>query len=147
MTKLEFSLMLNTSSEKLIELAMDYEKFVEYLPEQIINVKILKKIDEYTITEETLLFKTIMKKKIIQRSKHEKIGTNRLVSKIISGPFENSTIDVIYDKVDSGTHVIISAEIKIPLKYKILTLMIKKVYKIWLSSVLYKMNNIASGFS
>ena len=147
MTKLHFSLSLQASPEKLIELATDYKKFIEYLPDQIIKINILEKTDEYTITEETLLFKTIIKNQIIQKSKHTKINSNHLKSEIISGPFEGSTINAIYNLINPGTKVDVQAEIKIPLKYRILVLMIKKVYKIWLTSILYKMNNIALGLT
>jgi len=138
---------LQAPSEKLLNLATDYEKYIEYLPEQIHQVKIIETTDEYTITEETLLFKTVIKNKIIQRSKHIQNLSNHLISEIISGPFKGSTINAVYDKMDSGTKVNVWADIKIPIKYKILTLMIKKVYKMWLTSVLYKMNNIALGYS
>jgi len=147
LTKLHFSLSLQASPEKLIELATDYKKFIEYLPDQIIKINILEKTDEYTITEETLLFKTIIKNQIIQKSKHTKINSNHLKSEIISGPFEGSTINAIYNLINPGTKVDVQAEIKIPLKYRILVLMIKKVYKIWLTSILYKMNNIALGLT
>ena len=147
MTKLDFSLSLQASPEKLIELATNYEKFIEYLPGQIIKIDILEKTDEYTITEETLLFKTIIKNQIIQKSKHMKINPNHLKSEIISGPFEGSTINAIYNLINPGTKVDVQAEIKIPLKYRILVLIIKKVYKIWLTGILYKMNNIALGFT
>lgn len=147
MSKFEFSLLLQAPSEKLLTLAMDYEKYVEYLPAQIRQVKIIEKTDEYTITEDTLFFKTVIKNEIIQRSKHVQNSSNHLMSEIISGPFEGSTINAIYDQTDPGTKVTVSADIKIPIKYKILTLMIKKVYKMWLTSVLYKMNSIALGYS
>lgn len=145
MTKLDFSLSLQATPEKLIELATNYKKFIEYLPDQILKIDIIEKTDEYTITEEVLLFKTVIKNEIVQKSKHEKINSNHLKSEIISGPFEGSTINAIYNSINSGTKVDVEAEIKIPFKYKILILMIKKVYKIWLTSILYKMNNIALG--
>ncbi len=147
LTKLHFSLLLQAPSGRLVELATDYKKFIEYLPEQILKIDIIEKTDEYTITEETLLFKTIIKNKIIQRSKHMQINSNHLASEIISGPFEGSTINAVYNPLNSGTQVDVRAEIQIPIKYKILILIIKKVYKIWLTSILYKMNNIALGFT
>lgn len=143
MTKLEFSLNLPANSDKLMQLATDYENFVNYLPDQIKSVKIIEKNSNETITEEVLVFTTIMKNEIVQSSKHKKVNPNQLQSEIISGPFSGSKLLALYAPVESGTKVTITANLKIPLKYKVISLVIKKMYKIILTGILYKMNRIA----
>ena len=64
-------------------------------------------------------------------------------SKIIDGPFKGSVIQVVFNELDEGTIVSCEFELKIALKYKILTNIIKTKYKVILTSLLYKMNNLA----
>jgi ribosome-associated toxin RatA of RatAB toxin-antitoxin module len=140
MANLEFSLTLSSNPNELITHSMDYESYVNYLPDHIKNITIIEKTHEETITEEVLEFHTIITKKIIQRSSHKK-KDNVLFTEIISGPFKNSKIEVKYDKHDSGTIITLIGNLEIPLKYKILSIAIKKMYKIVLRGILYKINN------
>jgi ribosome-associated toxin RatA of RatAB toxin-antitoxin module len=64
-------------------------------------------------------------------------------SKIIDGPFKGSVIQVVFNELDEETIVSCEFELKIALKYKILTNIIKTKYKAILTSLLYKMNNLA----
>ena len=50
-------------------------------------------------------------------------------------------MEVKYDAHNSGTIITLIGNLKIPLKYKILSLAIKKMYKIVLRGILYKINN------
>ena len=143
MSKLSFTLNLPSLPEKLIELASDYEKFVNYLPDQIKSVKIVEKNNDETITEEILVFSSYIKTEITQKALHKKTKPNELYTEIISGPFIGSSLTARFDKTDSGTKVTIDVNLKIPLKYKLATVVIKKYYKIFLTSVLYKMNNVS----
>lgn len=144
MSKLSFTLNLAASSEKLIELASDYEKFVNYLPDQIKSVKIIEKRDDKIITEEILIFTSYIKTEITQQALHTKTNPNELLTEVISGPFTGSNLRAKFDKTDVGTKVTIDVNLKIPLKYKLASVVIKKYYKIFLTSVLYKMNSLAT---
>ena len=139
MSKLKFSIKLPAQTRKMLELATDYEHFQNYMPQQIKSIKIIKKVDHDTITEEVLTFTSILKKEIKQQTKHN-IDVNEIHSKIITGPFKNSVIDVLFEKFDDGTQIHVTADLRIPMKYKIASLIIKKSYKIFLTSILYKMN-------
>lgn len=141
MAKLEFSINLPSQPEKLLQLAMDYEKLSSYLPRQLTNVKITEKRDNETITEETLTFKTIIKNNIEQKSKHSVLG-NRIITEIIDGPAKGTVMETVYDKIDSGTKVTVTVDLKLTLKAKFLQPIIKKLYKSILTGILYKMNNI-----
>lgn len=143
MANLKFELQLSAKKDKLIELAMDYENIANYLPNQIKDVKIIEKRNDDIITEEKLLFSTVMKKEILQRSVHKKIDPSRLYTEIISGIFEGSKMVVTYESNDKGTLVKTDIELRLPLRYKLLTILAQRAYKMVLTSVLYKMNTIA----
>jgi ribosome-associated toxin RatA of RatAB toxin-antitoxin module len=140
MTNLEFTLTLSSNPEELIIHSMDYESYVNYLPDHIKNITIIEKTTEEIIIEEVLEFHTIITKKIVQRSSHTR-KDNVLFAEIISGPFKNSSMEVKYDAHNSGTVITFMGNLQIPLKYKILSIAIKKMYKIVLRGILYKINN------
>ena len=66
MTILEFSLDLPSHPDKLMKLSEDYENLPRYLPDQLKSVKIIEKNETETITEETIVFITLLKKNIVQ---------------------------------------------------------------------------------
>lgn len=141
--KLQFSLDLPSSPDSLIKIATDYENLPTLLPDQLKSVKILEQTNEQTITEETLFFSTISKTKIRQRSLHKNISNNELKTEIIAGPAKGTVVNVKYDKIDTGTRIIVDVDLKLALKYKMITPIIKKWYKRLLTALLYKMNNEA----
>lgn len=143
MSRIEFYINLPSSSEKLVTIATNYEKFPLFFESQIKQVKILEAKNDETITEEILVFSTIFNHEILQKSIHKKINHNTLYTKIISGPFKGTVLEVIYEKKDVGTKVSINADLKLDLKYKILEPIIKKRYRTVLTGLLYKMNTMA----
>ena len=142
MAILEFSLDLPTQSSQLMKLCEDYENLSKYLPDQLKSVKIIEKNETETKTEETVVFSTLIKKEIIQQALHKKISDNKLNTEIISGPAKGTMIYIIFETNNSGSKVIIETDLKLILKAKILLPIIKKFYKIALTSVLYKMSNV-----
>ena len=64
--KVIWSISLPVPPDKLFEIATNYENYVNYFPAQIKEIKILENSDSKTRTKETLVFNTILKKKIIQ---------------------------------------------------------------------------------
>jgi len=142
MGKLEFSLILSSSPEQLIEISTNYNQFVSFFESQIKNIKILESTELETITEETLIFSTYINHKIIQKSSHKKISHNELLTTIISGPFKNSKINVNFESIESGSKVSVLLDLHVSLKYKILEPIIKRRYKTVLTGLLYKMNNL-----
>mgnify|MGYP002280384153 FL=1 len=142
MAILKFSLDLPTQPSQLMELSEDYENLPKYLPDQLKSVKIIEKNETVTKTEETVVFSTLIKKEIIQQALHKKISGNKLNTEIISGPAKGTVIYIIFETNNSGSKVIIKINLKLVLKAKILLPLIKKFYKIAITSVLYKMNNM-----
>ena len=142
MSKIQFSINLAASPKQLLEVVKDYENYPFYLPDQIKNVEIIKKDNEDVITEEVFIFKTIIKKEIKQESKH-KIVDNQAMIEILSGPAKNSSINVLFEEIESGSHISINIDLKLGLKGKIFSPLIKKYYPIILTGVFYKMNTKA----
>jgi len=138
---MNFSINLPAPSEKLLLLATDYEKLQTYLPRQIKSIKIIDKKDSETITEEILVFKTIVKNEIVQQTKHVLID-NSIQSEILLGPAKGTKIQTRYEKISTGTKITIDIDLKLSLKAIFLKPIIKKVYVSMLTGVLYKMNNI-----
>ena len=138
---LTFSMNVPAPIDKLIGLLEDFENLPMFLPDQLKSVRILEQNDNETKTEETMVFSTIVKKEIVQEAVHKKKNDNELITDIISGPAKGTTIQTIFLKTDAGTNVSFNLDLKLNLKTKILSPLIKKYYKTVLTSILYKMNN------
>ena len=143
MGKLNFSINLQASSDKLMQLFMDYENLSDYLPQQLQSVKILNQENGVVTTEEIITFKTIFKNRIQQQTIHKKISNEKLQTEIISGPAKGTIVDIEFKKNNSSTIVIIEIDLKLNLKTKFLQPLIKKLYKKLLTGILYKMNSKA----
>ena len=141
MTILEFSLDLPSHPDQLMKLSEEYENLPRYLPDQLKSVKIIEKNETETITEETIVFITLLKRNIVQQSSHIKNNDNHLTTEIISGPAKGTKIITLFEKNDSGSRVSFQLDLKLNLKAKILQPLIIKYYKMVLTSVLYKMNS------
>lgn len=140
MAILEFSLDLPSQPNQLMKLSEDYENLPKYLPDQLKSVKIIEKNETETITEETIVFITLLKRNIVQQASHIKNNDNQLITEIISGPAKGTKIITLFEKNDSGSRVSFQLDLKLNLKAKILQPLIIKYYKMVLTSVLYKMN-------
>lgn len=134
---------LPANKEKLISIATDYENFRRFFPNQIKSISVLKSDESETLTEEILSFSTVLEHNISQQVVHKKLPHNKIENKIISGPFKNSTLSVVFDDTDNGTRISVDVEMRIELKYRILSPIIKKRYKTALTALFYKMNTLA----
>ena len=143
MPDFNFEMTLPADSRKLFALVTDYENYKQVFPDQLNEVSVVSRNGSEVITKEVLTFNTYLKNiKLYQKTSHS-AHYPRLVSNVIEGPFKGTVIQVTFDELDSGSKVTINAELKISLKYKILSPIIKSKYKSILTSLLYKMNNIA----
>ena len=62
MSKIEFIIELPSTKEQLMPVITDYESYSTYLPDQLKNVDILEEDDNRVISEETLVFSSLIKK-------------------------------------------------------------------------------------
>ena len=142
MSKLDFSMNVDASVEQLMKLATDYENYKNYLPQQIKDIKIIESPDDEIITEEVLVFSSILKKEMIVQSLHKKIDNNTLYTKIISGPAKGTEV-TIYFISGKQTKISLSVDLKLSFKAKFLGPLAKKQYKRLLTGIFLKMNTTA----
>jgi|TARA_B100000378_G_scaffold187374_1_gene152069 ribosome-associated toxin RatA of RatAB toxin-antitoxin module len=143
MSKLQFSVNLSATMNHLITLATDYEKFQQFLPDQLKSIRIIKKEINETITEEIIVFSSIIKNQIKQSTLHKQISDDVIISEILSGPAKGTIMKTAFVKIDSGTRVDVEIDMKLSLKARLLSPIIKKKYKTVLLGILYRMNGIA----
>jgi len=139
---MDFSIQLKSLPKELFDILTDFEEFPNIVPRQIKNVRIIKKEGSDVITEETLVFKTVIKNEIIQQC-HHKIGNNSINTKILSGPAKNSIINTSLKQIDKHTQISVDIDLKLILKAKIFLPIIKKIYKNLLTGIFYKIDNLA----
>ena len=143
MPDLNFEMTLPANSQKLFELITDYEGYQQIFPDQLKEISVVSRNGSVIVTKEVLTFNTYFKNtKLYQKTSHD-ARYPRLSSNVIEGPFKGTIIQVTFDEIGDGSRVTINVDFKISLKYKILSPIIKTKYKIYFTSLLYKMNNIA----
>ena len=116
----------------------DFESFQKFFPNQIKSIKILEQQNNETVTEETIIFSTLIKSTFVQKSHHKLISDKELFTEIIAGPAKGSVIKVICTKNDQGTQIKFDVDLKLSLKAKFLGPFIKKLYKRYLTAIIYK---------
>ena len=142
MIDIDFSTDIPIKIDTLFQILTDYTKLKELVPDQVKECKILQKTNEETITEELLTFNTYFKKqKIIQITSHKIFEPYTILNSTIDGPFKGSTLEIILEEKDEGTKVNLKGKCKVSLKYRILSPVIKRYYKMACVSLLYKINN------
>jgi hypothetical protein len=142
LSEIKFSLNLAATSEKLMQVATDYSNLSKYCPQQLKSIEIVEQNNDGIITEEIISL-SMFKKEIKQKTLHKNSSNNKLHSEIISGPAKGTTINILYEKMDSGTKVMININLKISLTFKILQPLIEKYYKLMMTSILFRMNTVA----
>lgn len=138
MGNLQFSINSPVEPEKLMSFITNFELYQEFFPNQIKEVKILKRENNEIVTEETVIFSTLIKYPFTQKSKHSILSERELLTEILEGPAKGSIIKIICDKNNEGTQIKFDAELKLSLKAKFLAPFIKKLYKRYLTAVIFK---------
>ena len=138
MGKLQFSMNSTIEPEKLVNYLTDFEQYQKFFPKQIKEVKILDRQNGEIITEETIIFSTLIKRPFVQKSCHKLISNKELFTEIVTGPAKGSIIKVICNKNDQGSQIKFDADLKLSLKAKFLSPFIKKLYKRYLTAIIYK---------
>ena len=138
MANLQFQTNSPTEPEKLMSYITDFESYQKFFPNQIKSVKILEQQNNEVITEETIIFSTLIKSTFVQKSHHKIISDTELHTKIIEGPAKGSIIKIICTKNDQGSQIKFDLDLKLSLKAKFLKPFIKKLYKRYLIAIVYK---------
>tara|TARA_B100000809_G_scaffold120429_1_gene118681 strand:+ start:190 stop:579 length:390 start_codon:yes stop_codon:yes gene_type:complete len=117
---------------------IDFELYQKFFPNQIKEVKILERQNNEIITEETIIFSTLIKSPFIQKSRHKMVSDKELFTEILEGPAKGSIIKIICSKNDQGSQTKFDADLKLSLKAKFLAPLIKKLYKRYLTAIIFK---------
>jgi ribosome-associated toxin RatA of RatAB toxin-antitoxin module len=141
MSELIFSLSSPILKEKLFNYIIDFEYYKNYFPNQISQILITEKTQYEIHTTEEIVFSSIVKNIIHQKSIHRLNPYENITTEIVEGPAKGSTILITLSTVNSETEVTFNAELKLSLKAKFLGPLIKKLYKRYLTSLMYKINN------
>jgi|TARA_B100001750_G_scaffold156616_1_gene125877 ribosome-associated toxin RatA of RatAB toxin-antitoxin module len=142
MTNLQFSINSAVEPKKLMSFITDFEYYQKFFPSQIKEVKILERQNNEIITEETITFSTLIKSPFIQKSRHRIISDKELFTEILEGPAKGSVIKIICNKNNQGSQITFDADLKLSLKAKLLAPFIKKLYKRYLTAVIYKISEL-----
>ena len=138
MKNLQFIMDSSVEPEKLMNYIIDFESYKNFFPDQIKEVKILNKENNEIITEETIIFSTLIKKPFVQKSLHKIISDKELSTEILEGPAKGSVIKITCTKNDKGSQIEFDAELKLSLKAKFLSPLIKMFYKRYLTAIIFK---------
>ena len=140
MANLQFQTNSPIEPKKLMNYITDFESFQQFFPHQIKGIKILDQQNNETITEETIIFSTLIKSTFVQKSRHKLISDKELFTEIIEGPAKGSVIKIICMKNDQGSQITFDIDLKLSLRAKFLKPFIKKLYKRYLIAIIYKIN-------
>ena len=140
MTNLQFQTSSPIEPEKLMSYITNFECYQKFFPNQIKEVKILERQNNEIITEETIIFSTLIKSAFVQKSHHKLISDKELFTEIIDGPAKGSMIKIICTKNDQETQIKFDVNLKLSLKAKFLGPFIKKLYKRYLIAIVYKIS-------
>ena len=138
MKNLQFSINSPIEPEKLMSFITDFESYQNFFPKQIKEVKILERQNNEIITEETIIFSTLIKRPFVQKSRHKIISDKELFTEILEGPAKGSIVKITCSKNDQGSQIEFDAELKLSLKAKFLSPLIKKLYKRYLTAIIFK---------
>ena len=142
MTNLQFSINSTVEPKKLMSFITDFEYYQKFFPNQIKEVKILERQNNEIITEETIIFSTLIKSPFVQKSRHKIISDKELFTEILDGPAKGSAVKIICNKNDQGSQIKFDADLKLSFKAKLLAPFIKKLYKRYLTAIIYKISEL-----
>ena len=141
MANLQFSIKSHLKPEKLMSFIIDFEYYKKFFPGQIKDIKILDRQNNAIITQESIIFTSLLKSSFVQKSRHKLVSDKELLTEIIEGPAKGSVINVKCVENDQGSEVKFDADLKLSLKAKFLRPFIKKFYTRYLTAIIYKINS------
>ena len=118
----------------------DFEYYQKFFPRQLKEIKIIDRQNNVIITQESIIFTSLLKSSFVQKSLHKLTSDKELLTEIIEGPAKGSVINVKCIENGQGSEVKFDADLKLSLKAKFLGPFIKKLYKRYLTAVIYKIN-------
>jgi hypothetical protein len=141
MSILEFNTTSSLKSNILLNHIMDFKYYSNYFPKQIKEVNIIKEEDKEIITEEKIIFRTLVKNVIKQKSLHKKISENKLVTEIIEGAAKGTIVNIVCSDISSGSKITVTVDLKLSLKAIFLKPIIKQFYQKYMTALIFKITN------
>jgi len=135
---MDFSTTINCNADSFFQVLTDYKNLVKYLPRQLNNIQILNESDDVTTIEISIIFKTLIKKEITQQVQILKKSKNTIVMNILDGHAKNTKAVIQIRSHDSNTKINVDIDLKLSLKSKVLSPIIKREYKTMLQGVFMK---------
>ena len=135
---MEFNITVECDYKEFLKILKDFENLPKYLPRQLQKVQILEKQDNIVIIEVILAFKSLIKKEISQKIKIETESDNKLILEVLDGHAKNTKVWIVTQPKDCKTQVNVNIDLKLSLKARILSPIIKREYKSLLTGVFLK---------
>ena len=135
---MEFNTTVECDYKEFLKILKDFENLPKYLPRQLQKIQILEKQDNIVIIEVILAFKSLIKKEISQKIKIKTEFDNKLILEVLDGHAKNTKVWIVIQPKDDKTQVIVNIDLKLSLKAKILSPIIKREYKSLLTGVFLK---------
>ena len=135
---MEFNTTVECDYKEFLKILKDFENLPKYLPRQLQKVQILEKQDNIVIIEVILAFKSLIKKEISQKIKIETESDNKLILEVLDGHAKNTKVWIVTQSNDCKTQVNVNIDLKLSLKARILSPIIKREYKSLLTGVFLK---------
>ena len=135
---MEFNITVECDYKEFLKIQKDFENLPKYLPRQLQKIQILEKQDNIVIIEVILAFKSLIKNEISQKIKIETESDNKLILEVLDGHAKNTKVWIVTQANDCKTQVNVNIDLKLSLKARILSPIIKREYKSLLTGVFLK---------
>lgn len=135
---MEFNTTVECNYKEFLKILKDFENLPKYLPRQLQKIQILEKQDNIVIIEVILAFKSLIKNEISQKIKIETESDNKLILEVLDGHAKNTKVWIVTQSNDCKTQVNVNIDLKLSLKARILSPIIKREYKSLLTGVFLK---------
>ena len=135
---MEFNITVECDYKEFLKILKDFENLPKYLPRQLQKIQILEKQDNIVIIEVILTFKSLIKNEISQKIKIETESDNKLILEVLDGHAKNTKVWIVTQSNDCKTQVNVNIDLKLSLKARILSPIIKREYKSLLTGVFLK---------
>lgn len=135
---MEFNTTIECNYKEFLKILKDFENLPKYLPRQLQKIQILEKQDNMVIIEVILTFKSLIKNEISQKIKIKTEFDNKLILEVLDGHAKNTKVWIVTQPKDDKTQVNVNIDLKLSLKAKILSPIIKREYKSLLTGVFLK---------
>ncbi len=135
---MEFNITVECDYKEFLKILKDFENLPKYLPRQLQKIQILEKQDNIVIIEVILTFKSLIKNEISQKIKIKTESDNKLILEVLDGHAKNTKVWIVTQPKDCKTQVNVNIDLKLGLKARILSPIIKREYKSLLTGVFLK---------